>query len=95
MRLTMFAMISPKTIRHVGSPATFAASTKSRFRSESACPRRILASTAQVVSPMIRTSIVGPRFGMNAAITTSSGSVGMTRKTFVTRFTTSSIQPPL
>jgi hypothetical protein len=53
------------------------------------------ASTAQVVSPMINTSISGPRFGMNAAITISSGSVGMTRKTLVTRLITSSIQPPL
>lgn len=94
MRLTMFDMISLKTMRHVDSPATLAASTKSRLRSDSACPRRMRASTAQVVSPMISTSMVGPRFETNDAITISSGSVGMTRKTFVTRLMTSSTQPP-
>ena len=60
MRLTMLDMISVKTIRRVDSPATLAASTKSRLRSESACPRRMRASTAQVVKPMISTSITGP-----------------------------------
>ena len=36
-------------MRHVDSPATFAACTKSRFFSESACPRRMRASNAQSV----------------------------------------------
>ena len=43
---------------------------------------------------MISTSIPGPRFSTNDAITISSGSVGMTRKTLVTRLMTSSIKPP-
>ena len=39
--------------------------------------------------------ITGPRVGTKAEITISSGSVGMTRKMFVTRLIVSSIQPPL
>ena len=56
----MFGMISPKTIRHVPSPETFAAWTKSRFRSESAWLRRMRASTAHVVRPRISTIGHGP-----------------------------------
>ena len=95
MRLIMFGMISRPMIPQVPSPATFAARTKSRFRSVSACPRRIRASTAHVVRPRISTMITGPRVGMNAEMTIRSGSVGMTRKMFVIRLITSSIQPPL
>ena len=47
MRLIMFGISSPKTMRRRDSPAAFAASTKSRFFSSSACPRRIRASNAQ------------------------------------------------
>ena len=72
-------------IPRVPSPATLAARTKSRLRSDSAWPRRIRASIAQVVRPRISTMITGPRVGTKAEITISSGSVGMTRKMFVTR----------
>ena len=46
----MLGTSSPNTMRHVDSPATFAASTKSRFRSDSAWPRRMRASNAHNVS---------------------------------------------
>ena len=61
MRLIMFGISSPKTMRHVDSPATFAACTKSRFFSDSACPRRMRASNAHSVRPRTRIIVVIPR----------------------------------
>ena len=57
MRLIMFGMNSPKTIRQVHSPATFAERTKSRLRNESAWPRRMRASNAHSVRPRISTIV--------------------------------------
>ena len=54
----MFGTSSPKTTRRVDSPAAFAACTKSRLFSWSACPRRILASNAQ--STTARTTAIVP-----------------------------------
>ncbi len=57
----MFGISSPKTIRQVGSPAAFAARTKSRFFSDSACPRRIRASNAQSTSARTTIIVLMPR----------------------------------
>ncbi len=54
MRLIMFGINSKTTMRQVGSPATFAAMTKSRLRSVSAWARRMRASKAHSVRPRIR-----------------------------------------
>ena len=67
---------------------------KSRFLSVSAWPRRILVSIAQLVSPMIQAITHGPVCFRNDEITIRSGSVGMTRKMFVTRLMPSSTMPP-
>src|SRR5439155_15638349 len=94
MRLIMFGTSSPKTIRHVDSPATLAASTKSRFRSDNACPRRMRASNAQSVRPSTRIIPTMPRYCRYEEMTTSSGMVGMTRNTFARKLMPSSTQPP-
>ena len=94
MRLIMFGISSPKTMRQVDSPATFAASTKSRFFNDSACPRRMRASNAQSTSARTRIIVHMPRVCRYPEMTTSSGIGGMTRKTFVSRLTTSSTIPP-
>ena len=61
MRLIMFGISSPKTMRRVDSPDAFAARTKSRFFSDSACPRRIRASNAQSTSASTRIIVAHAR----------------------------------
>ena len=57
----MFGISSPKTMRRVDSPETFAACTKSRFFSDNACPRRMRASNAHSVRPSTSTIVIIPR----------------------------------
>ena len=94
MRLSMFGISSSKTIRKVDSPVTLAAWMKSRPCIESACPRRIRVSIAQLVSPMITAITHGPVWFMNDEITIRSGSIGMTRKMLARRLIASSMTPP-
>ena len=95
MRLIMFGISSPNTMRRVDSPATFAAWMKSRFFSVSAWPRRMRASNAQSVHAITRVIVSMPRVCRNAVTSTRSGIVGMTKNTLVMRFSRSSAMPPM
>ena len=90
----MFGISSLKMIRFVDSPATFAASTKSRLRNESAWARRILASNAHSVRPRIRIIATSPCAFRYDETTIRSGIVGITRKTLVRKLMNSSTTPP-
>ena len=61
MRLIMFGISSPKTMRQVGSPDAFAARMKSRLFSVSAWARRMRASNAQSTSAMTAIIVHIPR----------------------------------
>src|SRR5688572_8744017 len=56
----IFGRISNSTIRHVGSPTTFAAATKSALRRVSVCARNTRAPYAQLIRLKTITIVSGP-----------------------------------
>ena len=95
MMAVRLGRISAEMIRHVLSPLARAASTKSRFRSESVCARRTRAPHAQPVAAMTRATVSPPADGSWPAMMMMSGSCGITRNTLDSAESDSSPNPPM